>query len=111
MRIPWDPIHSPPLLHVERNGQFGLIPVTINQYHPYELVAKSKHLNQPNLFPLFANAVQSSWRLKNAYNQRLKGELKRDIGTAELPKDVLIEQLRWLVQNCPPQFQLYWPSV
>ena len=111
LRLKWDRLESPPLLNVSRKGQHGLVIVSPNQLHPYDLIAKAKYLQNERTFNLFCIAVQSIWRLRYTKNQILINELKANLDHPELPKEIIKEQLIWLVQNSPPRFQLHWLSV
>ena len=107
----WNAKKSPPVLHCNRVGFYGHFVVSPNQYSPYEMFNKTKYLKDPKLFPLFQQAVLALWQSKNTTDPKLTAELLAAQNSKQLPRYVIIDQLTWCVQNTPPQFQLYWPSV
>ena len=107
----WNAKKSPAILHCNRLGFYGYFEVSSDQYSPYEMFSKTKYLQNPELFPLFQQAVLALWQSKNTTDPKLTAELLAAQNSKKLPRHILIDQLRWCVQNTPPQFQLYWPSV
>ena len=109
--IQWDPIKSPPILHRRRKAKNSITTLAYNQYHPYEMFSKTKYLKQPALFPYFRKAMLALWQSRNTKDPLLKAQLLDDQRSKALPRSVLIDQLKYCVQNTPKEFQLCWPSV
>ena len=107
----WNPKTSPPILHCNRLGYFGYCQVSPNQYSPYEMFSKTKYLQNPEFFPSFQKAVLALWQCKSTTDPILTAELLKAQNSMKLCRQIIIDQLRWCVQNTPPQFQLCWPSV
>ena len=50
MRYEYDPKETPPVLHTQRFGTYGVAIVSQNQYHSYELWAKHKYFSQEKYY-------------------------------------------------------------
>ena len=109
--LKWNILKSPPVLHRSRKGQYNLMTVSPNQYHPYELFFKSKYLHQPKYFKIIQTFVLAFWQTHNTTNPVLIAELLKAQQSDELTRAEIIDQFRWCIQNSAARFQLCWPSV
>lgn len=107
----WNKSKSPPILNTTRVGKYTLFTVSYNQYHPYELFAKSKYLQDPEIFPFFQQFVLSLWQLRYTTSSHLLADLLRQQFNHKISRREMIDELAWCVQNSAPRFQLCWPSV
>jgi len=111
LRLRWDVIESPPLLHVNNKGSFDLVIVSPKLYHPYELITKSKFLKTKKLYFAFQTAIFALWQVKETKNPFLKRDLIKQRNQSQLSEQDFKDQLTWFVQHSHSYFQLHWISV
>lgn len=102
MRIPFDKKKDVPLIHIQRKGYLGVTEISLNAFHPYELVDKSWVLVNEKYQEAMEICVRAQVHKTETRKNSLRDELDITMHSQILDYEKMREIVRWMIQNCPP---------